>query len=55
MKKQQNEHLIPVPILDLVQSIYTSRNPNIKETLIFRLEEINKFCSEVLTEINKKR
>lgn len=55
MKKFQNEHLIPSPLLDLVKSIYAAKNPNFRETLIFRLEEINKFCSEVLMDVNKKK
>lgn len=55
MKKIQNEHMIPNPILDLVQSIYNTKNKNTKESLIIRLEEINKFCTDVLLDINKKR
>lgn len=47
--------MIPNPILDLVKSIYEARNRNVKETLIVRLEEINKFCSEVLLDVNKKK
>jgi hypothetical protein len=46
---------VPAPVLDLAQNILSANNPNYKQSLIIRMEDIKKFCEEVLAEANKRK
>ena len=46
---------VPAPVTDLAQSILTATNPNYKQSLMIRMEDIKKFCEQVLAEANKRK
>ena len=52
MDLKSNMHLIPPPVLDLVEKFNTEKSDNVKQNYLFRIEAIKQYLDETLVAHN---
>ena len=45
---QNNLHMIPQPVIDCAENLFTTKQDHLKQTYIARLETIRDYCEDVL-------
>lgn len=51
---QNNLHMIPQPVIDCAENLFTTKQDHLKQSYIARLETIRDYCEDVLKKANNR-
>ena len=51
---QNNLHMIPQPVIDCAENLFTTKQDHLKQSYIVRLETIRDYCEDVLKKANNR-
>ena len=51
---QNNLHMIPQPVIDCAENLFTTKQEHLKQSYIARLETIRDYCEDVLKKANNR-